>query len=184
MDDVTRYFSSTRFKGFERQVVKVAAQMNVQVIEEVHAAGVWEGNLEPAASITVQGADEDIAGLAKWLGSRYYQDSVMVFTPHAEGVEGGMYVLSEISDPNTDLDTSQAMDVPAALAAMHNAGLKGGRVVGHRLEIADDGGEFRPQPKQIAELARSLGLRQQYTHGRVEWLNAGEAYKKGAVGRG
>jgi hypothetical protein len=172
MADVLRYYSSTRFKGFEAELLKVAAAKHVRVIEETKVAGMWEGNLEPAATITVRGTAGAIRDVANWLGARYYQDSVMVYTPHAPGARGGMYVLDGVKDPN------------AAMDAMAKNNLPGGRVIGSRLEIADDASEWAPKPEDIAKLATTLGLKKRYTPGTVEWLNAGEAYKKGEWGRG
>lgn len=147
LGELQPYFSTSRFKGFERHAREDAPD-GVSVTGVHRCAGFWEGSLEPSAQVTVKGGSSETKAFATGLGKRYNQDGVVAFTPR----KGGSQRLYrwQVSDPTL------------AVQALKDAGVMGATVRGNRVEVID---LFGSEGEKMAGLSTLLGHRGQVVRG-------------------
>jgi hypothetical protein len=111
-------------------------------------------------SLTVVGPLAQIESLAKLLGRRYNQESVMLFQPDPKG-RGNLYSIADVSLEEADM----------MFGEMLRQRLPGGRYVDGRIEIVDVAGESGGNVRALADL---LGKEVRTTAGHTRFLNKEE----------
>ncbi len=101
----------------------------------------WQSDLEPAMSVDVAGAPIQVENLAKSLGRRYNQESVMLFRPDPHG-GGNLYIVNDVRPEEADL----------VFEEMLRQGLVGGRYINGRIEVVDVSGELRDNVETLGVL--------------------------------
>lgn len=163
------YYDNDEWIEYDESLHLSAERHGVEIIDARNAAGLWEGETEPAGAYLVR-ADrfEDITAWAGEVAGRYNQDGVMAgyFTP-----DGPDQVLSFTGDAVDDervesvLETLRAADVP------------GGRLYDGRLEIAVQSAYPLP-PAAVDILSRRLGTTAETAPARVEFIDATEEHRR------
>lgn len=137
---LNQYRQSPRYKQFESKLHQRAAELGVSIRKQEDAAGVWEGELEPSTAVEVEGSESNIRKLAEDMRDAFNQEAVMV--------------VFERPGPD-DVHTVENVDPDAALRAMKEHGISGGRIIGDdTLETADFGRQNRDA---VGALANELG---------------------------
>ena len=159
------YYNSTRYKGFENFLRAEANRQDVIIEKTERVTGVWEGNAEPATSIWLTGTGSGIRNLADAIGSRYNQDSVMIFEPD-DSASGFIYTLTNIQS------TIQKNEIAETLRLF---GITGARLGANKdLEIADPDGSV---VRQAIALAQILKAHLTYSRGYVIFRTKGKDYE-------
>lgn len=119
------YYDTDEWVEYDESIRAAAERHGVELVETGRAAGLWEGDSEPAGAYVVRADDRDV--VRAWAGEvagRYNQDSVMVGFYDADGADT-VYGFG-----------SGDVDADDALQALRDAGFPAGRVRDGRLEVA------------------------------------------------
>ena len=120
------YYDHDEWIEYQDYLTTAAERHGLAVVDTEHAAGLWEGESEPAGAHRVSGPIDNVRAWAGDVAGRYNQDSVMVVWNNPSGHQT-QYTFAA---PETETD-----DV---LSDLQTAGIQGGRLVGNRLEIIGD----------------------------------------------
>jgi hypothetical protein len=120
------YYDHDEWIEYQDYLTTAAERHGLTVVDTEHAAGLWEGESEPAGAHRVVGPISNVREWAGDVAGRYNQDSVMVVWNN----DTGQQTQYTFSAPDSDTD--------AALSDLQAAGIQGGRLVGNRLEIIGD----------------------------------------------
>lgn len=161
--ELTFYYDTTRYKGFERDLYRFGAELGVNVVGINRAAGIWRGQLEPAAAVQLDGDEAACRELASRLGAKYHQDAIMIFTPSADG-DNFYYTIGDIGIDEADV----------AIATLVAHGIEGARYVDGKLEIGDANGGLT---RAALALSQTLGRQLVTTTGWLRFLEKGVAYE-------
>jgi len=161
--ELTFYYDTSRYKGFERDLRRTAHRLGIEVIAISRAAGIWHGQLEPAAAVQLVGDEAACHELGALLGAKYHQDAVMIFTPTADG-DDFYYTIGGIA----------AEDADAAITTLVEYGIEGGRYVDGNLEIGDADGSLA---RTAIALSQTLDRQLITTTGRLRFLQKGLDYE-------
>jgi len=154
------YFSEGEGADFVAFIHEQSTTLGLSIENERPVVGMWQGNLEPAMSVDVVGPPAQVERLAKLLGRRYNQESVMLFQPDPKG-RGNLYGIADVSLEEADM----------VFGEMLRQGLPGGRYVDGRIEIVDVAGESGSSLRALADL---LGKKVRTTAGHTRFLSKGE----------
>lgn len=162
------YYESTRYKGWLQDVKTEALRTGTEIEDIVKVAGVWQGTLEPSASVWVLGDPKGVRSMAEALGAEYNQEGVLMFDTTDDDGEGALYTLPGVKDRDE------------AVKAMQKHGIDGGRIVEARnheyvVEVMDFDGSLADN---VASLAKALHTEQYWTPGRVSLLEGGVDYQR------
>lgn len=154
------YFSAGEGAEFVSFLHTEAAALGLILESEAQVVGMWQGDLEPAISVDVTGLPPQIEKLAKSLGKRYNQESVMLFQ-RDPAASGNLYAIQDVHHEEADL----------AFREMLRQGLSGGRYVNGRIEVVDIAGELGAN---VTILAGLLGKTLVATAGYTRFLSREE----------
>jgi len=154
------YFDAGEGADFIGFLHTEAATLGLYIENEQRVVGMWQGELEPAMSVDVAGAAVQVESLAKSLGRRYNQESVMLFRPDPHG-RGNLYILNDVRPEEADLVFDE----------MLRQGLSGGRYVNERIEVVDKAGELRDNVEALGVL---LGKQVDRISGHTRFLSQEE----------
>ncbi len=154
---ISEYYETPRYKGFVRRLEREARVAGVVLVSFEQAAGIWQGSLEPAVSLELEGDVAALHQLAEQLRKRYNQDAVMLFVAD-EAANGAFYILEGMRDADY------------ANEILREFGIKGGRFrfIGTRLEIADADGSLAASVRILAE---ELGVKLTVIPGNLEFVS-------------
>lgn len=157
------YYNTTRWKGFERAVPRVAEQTGVVFQSLQPARGVWAGGGEPSAQVHVAGAPDRVQHLMDELGGMYDQDAVIGFRP-CKPCPSVRYVSAETVAPERAEQALREVDLP------------GGTITedGHLELIDTEDSQF----DQVASLADTLDINFKVEKGDGFLRFAGQDYQK------
>lgn len=79
------YFNGKRYRTFEDGLAKRAARRRVEIVKVTRVQGVWQGQREPAAMISVNGRADSVLALMADLARRWGQEGVICFSPELPG---------------------------------------------------------------------------------------------------
>ncbi|PZR96090.1 MAG: hypothetical protein DLM69_11110 [Candidatus Chloroheliales bacterium] len=154
------YFSEGEGADFVAFIHEQSITLGLSIESEQPVVGMWQGNLEPALSVDVVGLPTQVERLARLLGRRYNQESVMLFQPDPKG-RGNLYSITDVSADEADL----------VFGEMLRQGLPGGRYMAGRIEIVDVAGESGSNVRALADL---LGKEVRTIAGHTRFLSKGE----------
>ncbi|MBE7702160.1 hypothetical protein H9623_17865 [Oerskovia sp. Sa1BUA8] len=119
------YYDTDEWVEYDESIRAAAERHGVELVDERRAAGLWEGDSEPAAAYRVRADNpDDIRAWAGEVAGRYNQDSVMVGFYDKDGAD----VVYGFGSGDVDADD--------ALTSLRDAGFPAGRVYDGRLEVA------------------------------------------------
>lgn len=125
------YYDTDEWVEFDDSIRTTAERHGIEIIDQNHASGIWQGQTEPAGAYNVRGATiDDVRHWASEVAGRYDQDSVMIGEHDPDG-NGRIYTF------NVDEN-----DAPTAIEALRNAGIPGARLYDGTLEIANQNGRL------------------------------------------
>lgn len=156
----TDYFAAGEGADFVSFLHTEAVTLGLSIENEERVVGMWQGDLEPAMSVDVAGAPIQVENLAKSLGRRYNQESVMLFRPDPHG-RGNLYIVNDIRPEEADL----------VFEEMLRQRLVGGRYINGRIEVVDVSGELRDNVETLGVL---LGKQVDRTSGYTQFLSQEE----------
>jgi hypothetical protein len=165
------YYDNDEWIEYDDSLHLAAERHGVEIIDSRSAAGLWEGESEPAGAYIVRAERfEDITAWAGEIAGRYNQDGVMAgyFTP-----EGPDQVFSFAGDHVSD------ERVGAVLETLRSAGVPGGRLYDGRLEIAVQADSPLP-PAAVDLIARRLQTTPSVSPAHVAFVDATDEYRKHA----
>lgn len=119
------YYSTDRYKDFDRALVESARAHDVTVIDNQRSTGIYQHKGEPSTALRVHGVRHAIESIAREVGQAYEQYAVRII--YAPGTGEHTVYTYPIRDHEPE-------NILAALAA---AGASGGRIINGNLEIAD-----------------------------------------------
>lgn len=157
-EEIERYYGSREYRDFEDRVRAEAADRELEVTSLEKVAGIWEGEVEPAASVWLRGDARGATALGAAIGRQFDQDAVFQFTVDANG-DDVLCILPGVRDLAHARELLQRLGVP------------GGRYVDGTLEIGDEEGAMI---EAIAALAAEMGVTPEYAWGRITLLTRGE----------
>jgi hypothetical protein len=169
-EETQAYYNSTRYQGWLTDLRMTAKEYNVKIEDVVKVTGVWQGSLEPSASVWLNGDSESVQKMAKAMGSEYNQEGVMLFSQAEDDGVGALYTMPGITDRKK------------AIEAMQQSGVDGARLVESRdgtyaLEVADFDGSMHDK---VVGLSKRVGTETFYTPGKASLLFGGQDYERRA----
>ena len=167
-EDVQGYYESSRYKGWLTDLRMATKQNNVAIEDVVKVTGVWQGEVEPSASVWLRGEYSDVIATAGAMGGEYNQEGVMLFSGDQDDGVGALYTMPGIRDRKK------------ALEAMQQSGVDGARLVqdrsgGYVLEVADFDGSMHDK---VVALSKRIGTETFYTPGKASLLFGGQDYER------
>ena len=138
------YYDTDEWVEFDDTIRTAAERHGIDIVDQHHAAGIWQGQTEPAGAYTVRANNlDDVRNLASEIAGRYDQDSVIIGEHDPDGT-GRVY--------SFNVDETRAAN---ALTTLQQAGIPGGRLYNGTLEIANQNGRLTPKQERL--LAKFLG---------------------------
>jgi hypothetical protein len=171
------YYSTPRFKGFERKVQRQAKSLGLGYEGIKRARGVWAGGGEPSTVIGVRGERSQVRKLMDLMGSEFNQDAVISWEQNFEGPH------LKYRSTHPLLATDDAIE--QAMAKVNSKLPEDEQIQGAtrgpdgHLEIIDLSGTL---PRAIAALSAELGATFRYRRGRGELRFKGDNYPGGGRG--
>jgi hypothetical protein len=171
------YYSTPRFKGFERKVQRQAKLLGLGYDGMKRARGVWAGGGEPSTVIGVRGERSQVRKLMDLMGSEFNQDAVISWEQNFEGPH------LKYRSTHPLLATDDAIE--QAMAKVNSKLPEDEQIQGAtrgpdgHLEIIDLSGTL---PRAIAALSAELGATFRYRKGRGELRFKGDNYPGGGRG--
>jgi hypothetical protein len=171
------YYSTPRFKGFERKVQRQAKSLGLGYDGMKRARGVWAGGGEPSTVIGVRGERSQVRGFMDLMGSEFNQDAVISWERDPEGPH------LKYRSTHPLLATDDAIEQAIAKVSEElpeDEQIQGATrgPEGH-LEIIDLSGTL---PRAIAALSAELEATFGYRRGRGELRFKGDNYPGGGRG--
>lgn len=175
----TDYYATTRFKGFEADARRLAAEHGLKITGFKRVRGVWQGGGEPSTVLSLHSKlpfdehDAAVAEVMDALGSKYNQDGVIRFRSDSEGKSLRYHSRGKV-DQKRVTELLDSGEYPMIFGATF---LPDGRLEIINLDANPDTHD------QALALAVALGGEFRYTRGNADLRSIEEDYARPDFGR-
>ena len=142
------YYDSEEWTEYDDSLRASAERHGIEIVDAQHAAGLWEGESEPAGAYLVRADDFDqVTAWAGEIAGRYDQDSIMAGYFDEDGRDRVYTFTAGTDSPDS---VQQTLDI------LRDAGAPAGRLYDGKLEIAEPA-EYPLPAAAVNVIAARLG---------------------------
>lgn len=163
------YYDSEEWTEYDDSLRASAERHGIEIVDAQHAAGLWEGESEPAGAYLVRADDFDqVTAWAGEIAGRYDQDSIMAGYFDEDGRDRVYTFTAGTDSPDS---VQQTLDI------LRDAGAPAGRLYDGKLEIAEPA-EYPLPAAAVNVIAARLGADPTFARAHVEFIPGNESYKR------